>query len=56
MTEIVKVNVVNLGPRRLSSMLAAITKCLPPGADAFVDGEWLTFAVPSTSTQESPTS
>ena len=56
MIEVVKVNALNLGPRRLSSMLTAITKVLPPNADVFVDGEWITFAVPMTSTQASPTS
>jgi hypothetical protein len=56
MTEVVKVNALNLGPRRLSSMLTAITKVLPPNAEVLVDGEWITFAVPTTSTQASPTS
>lgn len=55
-TEVVKINASNLGPRRLSSMLAAVTKCLPPNAEVIVDDEWLTFVVPSTSTRESPTS
>jgi hypothetical protein len=56
MTEVVKIHALNLGPRRLSSMLAAITKTLPPNAEVTVDGEWITFVVPTTSTQASPTS
>jgi hypothetical protein len=56
MTEVVKVNALNLGPRRLASMLTAITKVLPPNTEVIVDGEWLTFVVPTTSTQASPTS
>lgn len=56
MMEVVKVNALNLGPRRLSSMLVAITKVLPPNAEVLIDGEWITFAVPTTSTQASPMS
>jgi len=51
MTEVIKVNIQAIPPRKLSLISSAVARTFPDAVITHISGDgWVTFSVPSTST------